>query len=144
MNVTKPDSKTRLVNGARLLGNLFRRGQATACGWSLCGSGILCEHTDEWCRSRRLWVRLALEEGRTLEAGEFGLAESFKLEEFETSGITLAVDVPEVGVVKIGGVKGQIPIRALPTVGGLESLKSVAMVLRAFPGSKVAQEVISA
>lgn len=136
----KPDAKTRLVNGARLLGNLFRRKAATPCGWSLCGSGIQCGHPDEWCRAKRLFIRLALESGRTLEAGEFGLAESFTLSEFEASGITLAVDVPEVGVIKVGGEKGGIPLRMLPEMkmDGIDGLKSVAMVLRAFPGSKVA------
>lgn len=138
MNVTKPDTKTRLLNGARLLGNLFRRKAATACGWSLCGSGVLCDHPDEWCKARRLWVRLALESGRSLEAGEFGLAESFTVSEFEASGITLVVDVPEVGTIRVGGAKGAIPIRSVTEMGGAEGLKSVVMVLRAFPGSKVA------
>ena len=137
MNV-KPDTKTRLLNGARLLGNLFRRGQATPCGWALCASGVLCDHPDEWCKTRRLWVRLALEEKRTLEAGDWGLVESFTLEEFETSGVTLAVEVPEFGAIKVGGQKGEVPIRSLPELGGIDGLRSVIMVLRAFPGSKVA------
>lgn len=136
----KDDAQVRLVKGARLLGNLFRRKQMTSCGWGLCGSGILCEHPDEWCRAKRLWVRLALELGRSLEAGDFGLAESFTLEEFEASGITLAVEVPDAGMIKVGGPKGEVPIRALPTVGdvGIDGLRSVIMVLRAFPGSRVA------
>jgi hypothetical protein len=133
--VEKPDAKTRLLNGARLFGNLFRRGQMTACGWFL---GCQCPQLmGEWCRAKLLWIRLALEEGRSLEAGEFGLVESFTASEFEASGVTLAVDVPGVGIVKVGGAKGTMPLKSAPMMGGIEGLKSVTNVLRAFPGSVV-------
>jgi hypothetical protein len=147
----KPDTEARLLKGARLLGNLFRRGQMTPCGWNLCGSGIVCDadrellHGEEWCRARRLFVRLALESGRTLIAGKYGLAESFTAQEFEASGVTLLVEIPELlevqpelGPIRVGGPKGEVSLRSIPSLGGIEGLKSVVMVLRAFPGSAVA------
>lgn len=121
----------RLLRGASVLGRLHAKEEAGKCGWAV---ECACGEPAPWCKAKALWVKLAVEDGRKVE-GE--LWQTFTKEELAEAKLTVTLDIPGLGHVKVGP-KGDLPWDAVDKVGGeAETLRAVLMILRNFPGSKV-------
>jgi hypothetical protein len=127
-----------LVNGARLLGQLWRQNIRCADGWSdTCGD----RQPTKFCKAKRQWLDLLSQdrqEGDYRPLPDFGreafLLEAMNPDEFEATGMTVEYDIPTVGRVKVGP-KGEIPaamLREEPV-----TIKAVLQVLETFPDAKV-------
>lgn len=125
----------RLLNGAKLLGQLWRSGVRCGSGWS---AGCLCGSPVKFCRAKEQWMRLADKAGRTVDvASQWAFIEAMTIDELEATGLTLTRDLGDLGKVKVGPA-GDFPVREFMKIcGDQESLKSVLRVIRKFPGSRV-------
>jgi hypothetical protein len=151
----KPPPAERLVKGAAVLGTLFRKKIVCASGWRYVACS--CEPKTEFCKARALWIDLLTKEivaggrdpGLVGDAGEgvvrvdddheFALVLMMTSAEFEASGLTLHLDFPEIGVVKVGP-KGTLAWKAFrDKTKNASDLKLVMKVLRDFPGAKVVE-----
>lgn len=132
--VTEAPVGARLLNGARLLGQLFRSGvRCNLGGWSM----GCCPNPTKFCQAKTQWMRLAEKAGREIEMTDWGVIEAMTFSEFSATGLTMKVDLGEIGVVGVGS-RSEIPIADFLLIAqNPESMKSVLKVLRSFPGSKV-------
>lgn len=127
----------RLVNGAKVLGQLYRAGGRCEEGWA-CGCS---RKISKFCIAKGQWLALAIQASRPLpdQDGPFALIEMMTPAEFDASGLTLTVELPEIGTVKIGP-KGQMSMADLLTLAANpESAKGTFKVLQGFPGSRVVE-----
>jgi hypothetical protein len=151
----KPPAAERLLKGAAVLGTLWRKNVRCPEAWK--SHECKCEPKTEFCKARSLWLNLLVQEivagsrdpGMVGEAGadtvrwdddsEFAMVLMMTSAEFEASGLTLHLDFPEIGVVKVGP-KGTIPWKAFrEKTKNANDIKLVLKVLRDFPGAKVVE-----
>lgn len=127
-----PSPKDRLLTGAQKLGKLWNEGQRCTDGWA---SYCTCEIPKTFCKGKELWMSLAAGEGRGLGEGPFEVVEAMLASEFEASKLTMVVEVPDLGKVRVGP-KGEVPWKSF--LGqDIEALRTVLSILTSFPGSKV-------
>lgn len=123
----------RLVNGAKMLGDLWRDGLRCRGGWR---AKCDCEKSTKFCRAKLQWASMAsAERGPGIFSGTpFEIIEAMTGEEFRASDLTIELEVPEFDRVKVGP-RGDVSYDdvAKTDVG----LRAVVMVLKKFPGSKV-------
>lgn len=125
----------RLVRGASVMGRLWREGKKCERIWAFDCNCDEAKKTD-FCKAKAQWTKLYLEGGREIDfGGDFGIIEAMTSGELNASGLTLTLDVPEIGKVKVGP-KGDLPWADFCRLGA-EVLPTVMKVLKAFPGSKV-------
>lgn len=129
-------TRERLMIGAAKMGELWLKGERCAEGWR--SGECSCNPETMFCRAKKLWIRLALENGRMIEDGEFDLALLMTGREWDHTGLSLNVEFPEVGIVKIGS-KGMIRMADLAKTPP-ETLASVLKILKNFPDSLVTDE----
>ncbi|MGH9390189.1 MAG: hypothetical protein ACRD1Z_11285 [Vicinamibacteria bacterium] len=124
----------RLVNGAKLLGKLWSAGKRCAALWN---PSCDCEEKNDHCRGKARWVELfgKSDPVRELVLGDFGVIESMRCSELTASGLTAKVEIPDIGILTVGP-KGQVPLEELFR-GDYDGMKTVAQVLREFPGARV-------
>lgn len=128
----------RLKKGAAMLGQLWKTAEHRCpSGWSL----IECECVPlrKFCVARNLWTILGIETARDLEDGPFGLALAMTASEWDSTGLTMKINHPEIGIISIGsapdcvtGMTDMVKMMDAPEV-----LASTLRVLRAFPKSRV-------
>lgn len=130
----------RLVRGAAVLGRLWREEKRCDLGLAF---DCFCadEKLSEFCRAKRQWTKLFCETGRDgidfgpSDGNGFGVIEAMTSAELNASGLTLTLDMDQIGKVKVGP-KGDLPWADFCKLGG-EILPTVMEVLKAFPGSRV-------
>ena len=137
MSTTAP-TKTRLLTGAKLLGSLWNSQIRCPGGWREC----TCEEAarTKFCRGKRQWLALAVEDRAPHvryvdKESPIYLLECMTTAELDVLGVTVKIEMQEVGVVSVGS-KGEISWKALYETGP-ETLKAVMLILRKFPGSKL-------
>lgn len=124
----------RLMNGAKMLGILWRSGQRCRSGWS---NECCCNPRTRFCSGKFQWTELARQDDRPLEGGQYMILEAMSMSELEASGIILSVDIPGLGKVRVGK-GGEIPANDFLTLAkNPTGIESVFKILNAFPGSKV-------
>lgn len=125
---------SRLLKGASVLGKLWRENIRCPGGWS---SKCDCpsESRSKFCVGKLQFVKLATEVGRMITDGPLGLVEAMTPEEREATGLTVTLEYPELGKVKVGP-KGDIPWKVYKDIEET-TLRTVLSVLKTFPGSKV-------
>lgn len=126
----------RLVNGAKLLGSLWRAGDRCMNGWSV---GCLDSAPSGFCEAKAQWIELARETGRTISEEPFRLAVAMTDEELEATGMTLSIDIPEYGPVRLGPKGSMTPAQAAELAGRPAEFAAVMRVLGTFPGSKMVE-----
>lgn len=125
--------KTRLRNGTKLLGELWRSGGRCENLW---GVGCLCLAPTKFCKAKMQWLALATAEvGRDLSAmdGEphhYTIIELMRASELDATGLTIKADN---GITF--GLKGTVNLR--DAVADPESVKLILKLLEAFPGSRL-------
>ncbi len=128
----------RLRHGSKILGNYWRRGDRCASKWA-----ISCEDASDqqthFCRAKMQWVELALSQGREFsETSQYAIIEAMKLSEFEASALTMQVEHPTHGLVKVGP-KGPLSLRELGTLAAVPgAVPGTLKVMTAFPGARIA------
>lgn len=144
---------TRLLKGAKLLGDFWRAGERCPDGWDIQDikavqvdgkeavrhRDCVCEKKTRFCLARVFWINLALDAGRMPFDGEMALPLFMSAEEWDATGLIYNFDHLEVGLIKIGtGVTSQIPMREFVKICDLpDTMASVLKLLKAFPGSKI-------
>jgi hypothetical protein len=127
----------RLLLGAEKLGEFWRAGDRCPLGWQ----AVECECKPEtrFCRAKKLWISLALQIGRMIEEGDYGLVLMMRASEWDKTGLVLKMEIPDVGVIGVGK-KGAIAMSELGKITP-ETLPSILKVFKFFPGAQVAGEV---
>jgi hypothetical protein len=145
------DQKTlseRLLDGARILGNLWRRGKRCKEGWDLspadgltaAGVAVMpceCSPRTEFCRARIEWVALAIRADRAIVMGPGGLAVTMSAAQWDLTGLTMAVESERAGLLRIGpkGTMSAAHLRKLSE--DPESAIAVFSLTREFPKARV-------
>lgn len=128
-----------------MLGKLWReRGEKGACAqaWDI-GASCACpkgEKPSPFCRARTRWIELAVEAGREIVEGEWGLVYSMTASEWDATGLTLKVDIPEAGGLVSVGSKESISMADLAYLamsGKKEGLRDVLAIQRVFPDARI-------
>jgi hypothetical protein len=135
-------SEDRLFKGAQYIGGLWAKGQrCESAGWM---AGCSCDHPTEFCKAKALWVRLAGEVKREVDAqSPFGIIEAMSIAEIEAAGVTIMVQFPA-GILDVGK-KGAMQWSTLRSyMDKPRDLDSVILVLTKFSGSTVVQEADNA
>jgi hypothetical protein len=90
--------RSRLLRGAKVLGELWRSGARCAAEWS---AVCPCDPQGIFCRAKERWVKIygelnGEEEVAQLrrDGGRFGLLLAMTVRQFEATGLTLLVEVP--------------------------------------------------
>lgn len=139
--VSEKPLNERLLEGARVLGALFRSGQKCKGGFRLVADDgapdCPCQAPTKFCKAKIQWALLALSAERDLEEGEYGLILTMRLSELEASGFTVTFEFPETGALK-AGPKGACTTRDLVELWkDPESAGHVLRLMARFPGSKM-------
>lgn len=133
--VAEAPVEIRLLNGAKILGQLWRAGGRCEEGWA-CGC---VRKTSKLCLAKGQWFALAVVAGRTApeQDGPYGLIEMMTVSEFDATGLTIAAELAGIGTYKIGprGVVRMTDI--LELVKDPAGIASVFRVIDKFPGSRV-------
>lgn len=128
----------RLKNGAKIMGGLWKDpAQRCPAGWSL--EICACEPRTKFCQARLHWLTKAVEAGRDLEEGPYGVALAMTASEWDATGLTMKVEHPGIGMLLVGS--SQASVTGMVDMGRMmdapEVLASTLRVLKAFPKSKV-------
>lgn len=129
-------NEVRLLKGSTMLGELWKK-QIRCQNWSVDCS---CETPTQFCEGKKLWLRLAVEDKREIDLGEYGILMTMTASELDATGLQVTVDLGEgVGQVTVGGGKSTIKMRDLWKLSTElpEVFQSTLLVMKAFPGAKV-------
>lgn len=136
-DVKLAETRQRLKNGAKVLGKMWLDGIRCPEGWKSVECG--CNPKGKFCKAKKQWVDLALQDGRMIEEGDFDLILMMTAEEWDNTGLTLKVEIPDTGTIGIGP-KGSIGMVELAKVSS-DTMPSILKVFKCFPGSRVTDEV---
>lgn len=134
-NLPLPD---RLKNGAKKLGELWKNpAERCAAGWAF--DSCACQPEKKFCRAKTLWLTIALEAGRELEDGPFGLVLAMTAAEWDGTGLLLKMLHPEIGEVLVGSGPRRMTMMQdlLSLMSSPDSLKDIMMVMKTFENSRV-------
>lgn len=140
----------RLLAGARMLGNLWRRGKRCARAWSLGDAdllatvtplvfgGCLCEPRNDFCKARWLWITLAVQaQPEELADGDHGLALSMTSAQWDATGLTITLPVADDVQVAVGP-KGSMSMKHFRELSkDPEAAQSIFSLLKVFPKARV-------
>lgn len=108
-DIQKAALPARLLNGARVLGELWRNGTRCLGEWS----GICpCRAPNDFCEAKKRWLSILREfHGTPLPYGLVGtegflVLEAMTVKMFEATGLTIRVEVPPARVPMRFGPKG--------------------------------------
>lgn len=129
------DIKGRLLAGAKLLGELWRRGERCSLGWSMeCKDPL---PRNRFCRAKLQWVRMAEDvDGRIFCPGEYAVIEAMKASEFDATGLVAVVQTPKGGRIKVGPGGNFDSMAKLALVAG-ESGGALASLMFMFPDAQL-------
>lgn len=123
---------SRLLRGAKVLADFWRAGQRCEAGWDpLCPEGV----NADFCKAKLQWVQLAYP--REFGSGPFSIIEAMTVAEFEASGLTIEIDHPTHGHIKIGP-KGPLSMTELSLMYmDPDAVPATLKIMEAFPSAKV-------
>src|ERR1043166_5982001 len=141
----------RLRKGAAILGECWRAGDRCALGWGIKMGPIAededsdkaverwacqCETKTKVCKMKGHWIKLALHDLRLPDEGPFGIPLAMTAAEWDLTGLTMKVEIPDVGPLTIGP-------KAMTTMTGLLDvsrnpaiLKTMYPFWKTMPGAK--------
>jgi hypothetical protein len=141
----------RLKKGAGILGEYWRAGERCAFGWGIRMAPLgededsekaierwacQCETKTRFCKTKVHWVKLALMELRLPEEGPYGIPLLMTASEWDLTGLTMKVEIPDVGPLTIGP-------KAMTTMAGLLDvsrhpglIKTMYPFWKTMPGAK--------
>lgn len=139
----------RLLAGARMLGNLWRRGKRCARAWAISDVDILatvtppvfagcsCEPRTDFCKARWLWITLAVQAEQELADGEHGLALSMSSAQWDATGLTITLPVADDVNVAVGP-KGSMSMKHFRELAkDPKAAQSIFSLLKVFPKARV-------
>ncbi len=135
--VMADDSTTRLLVGAKVLGDLWRRGERCTTKW-----GASCSDSgggkSNFCKAKLQWVTLALSCGSTIDhKSEYAVIESMMASEFDASRLTMTIKHPTHGQMRVGP-KAPLALGDLTVLADAqEHVRGTIKVLEAFPGATI-------
>jgi hypothetical protein len=136
-----PSSK-RLVNGAAMLGRLWKRQNRCKRGWDVTEADVLlegcgCEPRTDFCKVRGQWIRMAGENGQDIVIGENGLARSMNDDQWDATGLTITLRREDGQEVKVGP-KGSMSMRHYMEIeSDPASAAAIFALVKAFPKARV-------
>jgi len=131
----------RLVNGAKLIGQLYRSGQRCGAGWKF-GCPDAAQAKTKLCRAKGQWEALAAQAGQKIPddqapPSDFEFIGELSIKQLVASGFTMTVDLGDGQPIKVGPA-GVIPVADFVGMArDPQGMEGVLKVLREFPGSKV-------
>jgi hypothetical protein len=132
----------RLLEGAKVLGQLWQKYKGCAKAWDVsevCAC-LADQKPSPFCRARTRWLTLALEAGREVVDGEWGLFYSMTASEWDATGLTIKIELLDIGGVVAVGPAGAVTMRGLAQIaekGGKEGLRGALKIIQSFEGSKI-------
>ena len=135
--VISKDTADRLLNGAKVLGDFWRRGDRCSTKWaSSCGDAVVGK--PDFCKAKLKWVTLALSCGSSIDhESEYAVIEAMMISEFEASGLTMLIEHPTHGRIKVGP-KEALSLRDLTVLADAQDqVGGTLKVLEAFPGAMI-------
>jgi hypothetical protein len=133
----------RLVNGARIMGTFWRAGDRCISGWAI-DCHELESSRSRICKAKLQWVELALTVGREILDEKYGVVLAMTNDEFEAAGLTVVLEIPERGTLRLGPKGGMTARQYLDLAEHPDGLAAVMRVLGAFPGSKMVGKELEA
>jgi hypothetical protein len=127
-------TSARLLDGARVLGRLWRDGFRCDGGWS---TACACASPGRFCATKAKWLVLA---EREVGDGPFGIIEGMTGPEFDAAGLTITIRSPDFGDLKVGHKGVALADVARLAGNDVSGARDVLRVLSAFPGSKLQKE----
>lgn len=133
--------KMRLMKGASVLAKLWREGKRCASrGWAPACECVPDQKT-KFCGAKMFWVSLATQDGREVRENEgwgiFLAMRAKELEAVESSGLTLVIEHPDHGRIRIGK-KGEASIQDfVRLVDAPDGVDGFLKILKVFPKAKV-------
>jgi hypothetical protein len=135
----------RLVNGARLLGQLWRSGERCANGWS---GRCECQAKTKFCAAKAQWCQLkaTTPDWRKFEdsAAPFAVIDTMTLNEIAATGLTVEYRLYENARTLKVGPKGEISVMDFAEICAASSVgesraeaESVLRIMTTFSGAKV-------
>jgi hypothetical protein len=143
----KPLSE-RLLLGAKMLGNLWRRGKRCKTGWDVTpadvatGGGIAflpcpCEPKTDFCKARIQWLTLAFQAELEIVIGPYALFYMMTAPQWDATGLTATVESEKAGMLRVGQ-KGTISMTHLAKLAqDPASAVSIFSLTRTFPKARV-------
>ncbi len=133
----KMNLKARLLKGSAVIGKFWRDGQRCSAAWA---PSCPDEQKTNFCKAKMRWVELALQDGRQIDDTPNGiLATGMLAREFDATGITMTIDNPDHGLIRVGPI-GELLMSDLAKLKTApESLGGFLKLLKAFPTAKVVQ-----
>jgi hypothetical protein len=152
-DMTNPSStknlSERLLAGARMLGNLWRRGKRCQRAWALGDADLLavvtplvfggctCDPRTDFCKARWLWITLAVQAEQDLADGDHGLALSMNPAQWDATGLTITLPVADDVNVAVGP-KGSMSMRHFRELSkDPAAAQSIFSLLKVFPKARV-------
>ena len=133
----KMDLKARLLKGSAVIGQFWRAGQRCSAAWA---PSCPDEQKADFCKAKMRWVELALQDGRQIDDTPNGiLASGMLAREFDATGITMTIDNPDHGLIRVGP-KGELLMSDLAKIEiAPDALDGFLKILKVFPTAKVVQ-----
>ncbi len=143
-----PESKSlseRLLDGARMLGALWRSKHRCELGWSLGPRDIVmepcsCEKKTKFCQGRHLFIILAFQNGQggDAEFGDYGLAFTLmSTAQWDATGLTMVVESEMAGALRIGQKSMISAVHLRKLSADPASAVSIFSLTRTFPKARV-------
>lgn len=141
----------RLLAGAKILGNLWRRGIRCKNGWDVSSTDLVtaagitifpcgCTPRTEFCKARIQWLSLsfmACREDVPIVEGLCGLFYSMSAKEWDATGLTATVESEKAGTLRIGS-RGTISTAHLTKLSqDPASAVSIFSLTKAFPKARI-------
>lgn len=128
----------RLKKGATILGELWKVPENRCpIGWSL--EECDCQPKKKFCVNRMHWILLAIEAGRDLEEGPYGLALAMTASEWDSTGLVMKLDHPTIKDLSVGSSKGAFVtmVDMSKLMEEPSALEGICIVMKTFENSKV-------
>lgn len=139
----------RLLAGARMLGNLWRRGKRCLRAWAISDADLLatvtplvfggcpCDPRTDFCKARWLWITLAVQAEQELADGDHGLALSMTSAQWDATGLTITFPVADDVQVAVGP-KGSMSMKHFRELSkDPAAAQSIFSLLKVFPKARV-------
>lgn len=127
--------KARLFKGATVIGKFWRDGLRCSAAWA---PSCTDEQQTDFCKAKMRWVELALQDGRQIADTPSGILSTGMLaREFDATGITMTIDNPDHGLVRVGP-KGELLMSDLAKLETEpDGIGGFLKILKVFPRAAV-------
>jgi len=128
----------RLKKGASILGELWKVPENRCpTGWAL--EDCDCQPKKKFCINRIHWIVLAIEAGRDLDGGPYGLALAMTASEWDSTGLLMKLNHPTIKDLAVGVGKGAFMtmVDMSKLMEEPAALEGICIVMKTFENSKV-------